>query len=233
MILGVVPARSGSKGIPHKNIREVCGKPLIAYSIECGLNCSLIDHLIVNTDDETIAEVGRSWGAEVPFLRPQELAEDTTAMLPVMQHVVENAEEFYGASLEAMVLLQPTGPLRTVEDIEQSITLWKQTDCDAVVSAHESHSNPFFTMVWEKNGSYELVNSSEYSMGRRQDAPPIFDLNAIVWVYSRNALMVEKARLPKKTLIHVVPADRCLDVDTEFDLKILEFLLQQKVRKNG
>jgi CMP-N-acetylneuraminic acid synthetase len=225
IILGLVPARGGSKGVPGKNIRQVCGKPLIAYAIECGLKCPSIDHLIVTTDSEQIASIARKCGADVPFMRPAELAEDITPMLPVLQHAVTATEEYYQKTVEALVLLDPTGPLRNVGDVEGCLKLFKDSDCDAVVSGNKAYRSPYFNMVKPNKGYIRLVVPTSEPIGRRQDSPPVYDLNTIVWIYSRKALMEECARIPERTLLYVVPRERSIDIDTELDFKILEFLM--------
>ena len=227
MILGVVPARGGSKGVPGKNIRPVLGKPLIAYSIECGLRCPSIDRLIVSTDSPEIAEIAQHLGSEVPFMRPSELAGDLVPMLPVLQHSLQAAEKHYGKIVEALVLLDPTGPLRTVDDVEGCLKLFRRSHCDAVISGNTAHRSPYFNMVAQRDGYIHLVIPTAESIGRRQDSPPVYDLNTVVWVYSRKALMDEAARIPRRSLLYLVPAERSIDIDTELDFKILEFLMSQ------
>jgi CMP-N,N'-diacetyllegionaminic acid synthase len=227
MILGVIPARGGSKGVPQKNIRPVLGKPLVAYAIECGLKCPSIDHLIVSTDSDEIANIGRRFGADVPFMRPVELAEDTVPMLPVLQHAVQAAESYYGRMVRALVLLDPTGPLRTMDDIEGSLKILMDSACDAVISGNIAHRSPYFNMVTEQEGYIRLVIPNPEPIGRRQDSPPVYDLNTVVWVYSRRALMEEKSRVPRRSLLYLVPSERAIDIDTELDFKILEFLMSQ------
>ena len=225
MVLGLIPARGGSKGVPRKNIRSVCSKPLIAYAIQCGLNCSSLDHLIVSTDDPEIAEISENWGADVPFLRPSELAEDTTPMLPVMQHAIVEAEKYYENEVGVLVLLDPTAPLRTVDDIENSLRLFRNSDCSAVISGNAARRSPYFNMVVPKDGFVRLAIFDKNAIGCRQDSPPVFDLNTVVWIYSRSALMEERSRIPQKTVLYEVPAERAIDLDTELDFKILQALM--------
>jgi CMP-N,N'-diacetyllegionaminic acid synthase len=225
MVLGLIPARGGSKGVPGKNIKTVIDKPLIAYAIACGLNCPSIDHLIVSTDSPQIADISKKWGADVPFLRPEKIAGDTTPMLPVMQHAVTESERLYRKRIEALVLLDPTGPLRTVGDIESCLKQLRETDCDAVVSGSPAHRNPYFNMVVMEGGYIRLPMGSGESVGCRQQAPRMYDLNTVVWVYTRRALMDEGARLPKRTGFYEVPGERSLDLDSEFDFTLLEFLM--------
>ena len=222
MVLGLIPARGGSKGVPQKNIRLVRGKPLIAWAIECGLASPAIDHLIVSTDSEKIAEIARQWGAEVPFLRPSELAEDTTPMLPVMQHAIVEAEKYYENAVGVLILLDPTAPLRTVDDIENSLRLFRNSDCSAVISGNAARRSPYFNMVVPEDGYVRIAISNRRAIGCRQDSPPVFDLNTVVWIYSRSALMQERSRIPQKTVLYEVPAERAIDLDTELDFKILQ-----------
>lgn len=229
MVLGVIPARGGSKGVPGKNIRPVLDKPLIAYAIECGLKCPSIDHLIVSTESQEIASIARKCGADVPFMRPRELAEDTTPMLPVLQHAVVASEEYYDKMLSTLVLLDPTGPLRTVDDVENCLKLFKSSNCDAVISGNVAHRSPYFNMVIKENNYVRLAFPTSKPIGRRQDSPPVYDLNTVVWVYSRKALMEERARIPKKTLLYLVPPERAIDIDTELDFKILEFMIRHDI----
>jgi len=231
MIIGLIPARGGSKGVPRKNVREIEGNPLIAYAIECAKKCPSIDHVVVSTDDDEISRVAEKFGAEVPFLRPSELARDTAAMLPVLRHAVEFLEDHYKKRIDLVVLLDPTGPLRTVEDVEGAIEMHKESKCEMVISGNVARKNPYFNMVKEKdNGFVELVCSSEESIVCRQDAPKVYDLNTVVWVYSRKAVMEDNARLSKETMLYQIPAARTIDVDSEEDIELLEEYLRKNRR---
>lgn len=225
MILGLIPARGGSKGVPKKNIRMVAGKPLIAYAIECALKCPSLDRVVVSTDSEEIAAVARQHGAEVPFMRPAELASDTAAMVPVLEHAITEIEKETAESVEFLVLIDSTAPLRIPDDIEQALAICKQDDCDAVISASEAHRNPYFNMVKEENGYVRLVCEPATPVGRRQDAPQVYDVNTVVWVWRRDALMKDHARIPKRTKLYLIPRERSIDLDTELDFKLLERLL--------
>ncbi|HLE57406.1 MAG TPA: acylneuraminate cytidylyltransferase family protein, partial [Rhodothermia bacterium] len=133
-VLAVIPARGGSKGVPRKNLVQLCGRPLIAYTIEAGLSAKSVSRLVVSTEDEEIASVARSLGADVPFIRPATLATDAAQSLPVVQHAVQAVEEFEGAPYEVIVMLQPTTPLRTADDIDSAVTLLLESGADSVVS---------------------------------------------------------------------------------------------------
>jgi len=227
MILGLIPARGGSKGVPGKNIRRVGEKPLINYAIECGLACPSIDRVVVSTDSEKIAKIAQAAGAQVPFLRPKELAQDDTPMLPVLQHAIEKIEKISKIRVNLLVLLDPTGPLRTVADVEAAIRLIQVHGCDAVISGHTAHRNPYFNMVVPDGVYVRIVLKADPPIGRRQDAPKIYDLNTVVWIYTRSAVMERDERIPKRTMLYHVPIERSIDLDSERDFEYLELLMRR------
>ncbi|MCB2226144.1 MAG: acylneuraminate cytidylyltransferase family protein [Desulfarculaceae bacterium] len=231
IVLGLIPARGGSKGVPGKNLREVGGQPLIARAIACGLACPSIDQVVVSTDSKQIAAVAREHGATVPFPRPAELAGDTAPMLPVMQHAITACEEHFGATVEVLALLDCTAPLRRVEDVEAALQLLAEPDCDAVISGSPSHRSPYFNMVREAGSYVELFAQTPGEVGRRQDAPPVYDLNTVIWAYKRAALMEQASRLPARTRLYEVPRERAVDLDSELDFLLLEAILAQEEGK--
>lgn len=226
MIIGVTPARGGSKGIPRKNLQLVNGRPLISYAIQIGLEVPELDHYIVSTDDKEIAEVSRSLGANVPFLRPFELATDIAPMMPVLEHSLLECESFFSTEVSAVVLLDPTAPLRTIEDVSNCIEIFDKHDCNAVISVNESSKNPYFNMISLDNGYCQLVMHPNTEVNRRQDAPEVWDMNTVVSIYSREAIVREKNRIPTKTIPFIVPRSRSLDIDTLDDLRFLEHAVQ-------
>ncbi len=233
MVLGVVPARGGSKGLPGKNLRVLSGKPLLAHAIACGLDCKEIDHMVVSTEDAEIGTFARHYGADVPFVRPKELASDTAPMLPVLQHTITESEKYYGKTVELLVLLDPTGPLRTTADVAACIDLVRRTDCDAAISCNRAHRSPYFNMVTEAGEYIELASQSAKDVGRRQDSPVVYDLNTVVWVYTRKALMQEQARIPRKSRLYLVPPERALDIDSEFDFEVLEYVFSKNKQNSA
>ena len=228
MILGLIPARGGSKGVKDKNIRLLLGKPLISYAIECGLSCSSIEKLVVSTDSVRIADIAKEHGAEVPFIRPAELARDDSPMMPVLAHALKACEELYSRKVEAIVLLDATSPLTTPDDLENAIKLFKSSDCDAVISAVPAKRNPYFNMVVMEDSYARLAIESEKEMTRRQDCPPVYDLNNAIWIFSRNTILEMKSRLPKKSALFVMDEGRSVDLDSETDFKVLEVLMKEK-----
>lgn len=231
MILGLVPARGGSKGIRKKNIKELLGKPLIAYAIEQGLASPLIDMVVVSTDDPVIAEVARECGAEVPFMRPAELARDDTPMFPVMEHALDAVEAESGKEVSHIVLLDATSPLRLVSDIDNAMKLFDGGACDAVISGCEAHRSPWFNMVALDGEGYAGLLIGSGDVGRRQDCPDAYDLDTTVWIYTRDAIKVIKKRMPPRTRLYKVPQVRAFHIDTELDFEIVAFLMSKTAPK--
>ena len=214
--------------MPKKNIRMVAGRPLIVHAIECARRCPSLDRVVVSTDSEEIATIARQYGAEVPFMRPVELASDTAAMVPVLEHAISEIEKKTAERVEFLVLIDATAPLRIADDIEQALKICRADDCDAVISASEAHRNPYFNMVKEENGYMRLVIEPDKPVVRRQDAPKVYDVNTVVWVWRRNALMEDHARIPKRTKLYLVPRERSIDLDSESDFNLLEYFIQRK-----
>jgi CMP-N,N'-diacetyllegionaminic acid synthase len=229
IIIGLVPARGGSKGVKKKNLQRLAGRPLIAYAIECGLACKSIDKIIVSTDDPDIAETARQWGADVPFMRPSELSLDDTPMLPVLQHSIREAESIYSNKIDTLVLLQPTSPLRTVDDVEDALALYhRDSSCQAVISGHEAHFNPYFSMAVLEKGMVRLALPVDRDIYGRQNCPPVYNLDGTVWIYSREAVMDLQQRIPPQTRLFIVPGTRVVEIDTETDLEIARLFISKK-----
>lgn len=227
-ILGLIPARGGSKGVPRKNIRLLGGKPLLQYTAEAALRSRHISRLILSTDDEQIAEVGRSCGLEVPFMRPAELAEDKTPMLPVIQHAMRWAEGG-GDHLDAVCLLQPTNPLRRPEDIDACIELLAASNADAAVTVLPvpSEHNPHWVYFLNGEGLLSLSTGESMPIARRQDLPPAFHREGSVYVTRRNVVMEENSLYGKRLVGHVMESGRSVNIDTPADWYRAERLLAE------
>ena len=170
-------ARGGSKGLPGKNIRPLDGKPLIAWSIEHALAVQRIDRVIVSTDSDEIATISKQYGADVPFIRPANLATDESPEWSAWQHGLEYLKEETGAVPEIMVSLPATAPLRLTIDINNCIDEYEKGSTDVVITVTDAHRSPYFNMVKENlDGTYGLVNAPPLTIGRRQDAPMVYDL---------------------------------------------------------
>jgi CMP-N,N'-diacetyllegionaminic acid synthase len=184
-----------------------------------------LDKVIVSTDSTEIAQVAEAAGASVPFIRPADLADDNSPMIEVLRHAVLAVEQAEETQVEAVVLIDPTAPLRKVSDVEGAIALFQEKSCDAVVSANLAARNPYFNMVEEQDGYVRLVKSSKKEIIRRQDCPVVYDLNTVVWVFSRWTVLECGERIPPRTVIFEIPAERAVDLDAEEDFRYLSFLM--------
>jgi len=225
--LAIVPARGGSKGLPRKNIQPLLDKPLIAYTIEAARKASMIGRVLVSTDNPEIAAVAAQFGAEIPFLRPPELARDETPTLPVLQQVLTQLKSSENYEPEIIVLLQPTSPLRRAGDIDRAVTLLQQTGADSVVSLCAAEHNPYWMNRLEGDRVLPfLQNVPEYS--RRQDLPPVFRINGAVYATRHRILMEQNRLLGEDTRGIVMDAESSVDIDTPLDLKIAMLILQER-----
>ena len=229
-IIGIIPARGGSKGVPRKNIIPLAGKPLIAYSIEDSLNCSLINRTIVSTDDPEIAEVARNYGAEVPFLRPSELAQDDTSDFPVFLHALEWLQANEGISPDILVQLRPTTPLRPPGIIERSIKmLLENLEADCVRTVRESPLTPH--KMWQSKEGYikpfiQLDDQESYNMPR-QMLPKVFQHDGVLDVI-RTSTILEKKYVTGTRILPLIMDESFLvvDIDRPIDLLIAEVYLK-------
>ena len=219
-------ARGGSAGVPGKNIRPLCGKPLIGWTIEQAFASKIADEVFVSTDSEDIACVARSFGAQVPFLRPAELATSTAGKLPVIQHLVQWVEAQHGP-VNAIVDLDPTSPLRDTADIQTCFSML-DADTDVVITGYEADKNPYFNMVELKaNGFYERVCLPGSEVLGRQSAPKVFAMNASIYAWHRHSLSSSLWDSPKIRL-HVMPRERSVDIDHEIDFDMVALLMKKK-----
>ena len=213
--------------MPGKNIMILERKPLIAYSIEQARKSSYIDKIIVSTDDEEIAQISREYGAEVPFIRPKELAQDDSSSIDVLLHAMlfmENEAQFL---FNILLLLQVTSPLRYTQDIDNCIELLVSEKADNVFSVTKAHSNPYFNMI-ERNeeGKVRLVKDGAFTT--RQSAPAIFELNGSIYVWWKNILEEKKCVFMENSRAFVMPRERSVDIDDLLDFKIVKALMLEK-----
>lgn len=228
--VAIICARGGSKGVPGKNIRLLAGKPLLAYTIEHALACKGIKRTIVSTDSDEIAKVAREYGAEVPFMRPKELATDQISKIPVLQHAINFIEKEEGKKLDIIVDLDPTSPFREVSDIERCLETLKKKDTDSVVTIYEAHHNPYFNMLEEKGDYLVLSKKPKKPILRRQDAPRVYQMNACVFAVWRNMLMKKGTYFTNKMRGILMPIERSLMIDTEYEFKIADFLMSERIK---
>jgi CMP-N,N'-diacetyllegionaminic acid synthase len=217
-VLGIIPARGGSKGVPRKNIKQLCGKPLIAYTIEAAARSRLLTRTIVSTEDSEIAEVARALGADVPFMRPRELAEDTTPTLPVVLDAVKTLEAT-GESYDAVCLLQPTNPLRRAEDIDGCIELLETSAADSVISflpVPETY-NPKWVYWRSHTGEMVLSTGENEPVARRQDLPPAFHREGSVYATRTEIITTGRSLYGEHIQAYEMPPEFSSNIDTEND----------------
>ena len=232
-ILGVITARSGSKELPWKNIKLLDGKPLIVYTIEAAQKSKSITDLIVSTDSEEIAEICRKNGAEVPFIQPAELAADTSGHLEVMQYATKFMEEREGHVYEYVVIFQPTSPFRTTDDIDKTIEKVIERKADSAFSMCELESGQHPIKVKKMDGDTILSYCMEEKIGtHRQDFPKAYKRSGAVYVTKRDLLIKENKLFGDFAVGYVVPAERSVDIDTEYDWILAEYKYK-KLKESG
>jgi CMP-N,N'-diacetyllegionaminic acid synthase len=225
--LAIIPARGGSKGLPGKNIAPLAGKPLIAHTIDAARSARSIQRIIVSTESPEIADIARCYGAEVPFLRPPELAQDETPTLPVMQHVLTALEATERFVPEIIVLLQPTSPLRLADDIDRAVAMLEETGADSVVSLCPAEYHPAWMKRLDRDRVLSFLEGGpEYT--RRQDMPPVYRLNGAIYVTRRRVLLEENRILGLDTRALIMDAESSVDIDTPLDLKVAALILQER-----
>lgn len=221
-ILVVIPARGGSKGLPGKNIKMLCGKPLIAYSIDVARAFADDNNICVSTDSEEIKQVVEQYGLKVPFLRPDHLATDTATSDDVLIHAVNYYREQYGRTFKKLILLQPTSPLRTKEDVEEAIRLYRD-DIDMVVSVMKSHA-PAVLCQDDEQGYVQLTYNKK-ALGRQQ-LPDMYEFNGAVYVMSVDALLEKKMAGFTKIVKYVMSKEHSIDIDDIYDFLQVESILK-------
>jgi N-acylneuraminate cytidylyltransferase len=228
-VVAFIFARGGSKGLPRKNTRNFCGKPLIAWSIEQAKAVSRIDRVIVSTDSEEIAEVARKYGAEVPFMRPAILATDESLEILSWRHGLEYLRETPQGLPQLMVSVPATAPLRIPNDIERCIEMYDGGNCDAVITVTDSHRSPYFNMVkLDSNGLATLVNPSNSAVSRRQDAPLTYDLTTVCYVVDPEFVLIHDSIFQGRLKAVRIPSERAIDIDSLNDFQVAEFLMLKK-----
>ena len=228
-ILGFIFARGGSKGVPGKNLRPLGGKPLIAHAIEAALASRYLQRVVVSTDCPRIAQVARANGADVPFLRPAELASDSAPERLAWRHALQQMEALEGEPIDIFVSIPPTCPLRLPADIDHCVESLLQSDADIMLTATETGSNPYFNMIaCDEQGLAQLVIPPQSEVIRRQDAPSVYDLTAVAYAARRDPLFTYDTIFESRTRAVLVPQERAIDIDTEFDFQLAEFLLSRQ-----
>lgn len=231
--LAIIPARGGSKRLPRKNILELSGRPLIAWTVEAAVKCPHLDEVMVTTDDKEIAEVAKKYGANVPFVRPGELASDTAASFDVAKHAIDFYQERRGKAFDYTVLLQPTSPLRKARHIMEAIELMLEKKADAVISVCEVDHPPLWANTLPEDRSMANFLKEEVKGKRSQDFAAYYRLNGAIYICKTSRLIKEKTFFPGDSIYaYEMPIEDSIDIDTEIDLLVARSILQKNQHGN-
>jgi len=229
-ILVVIPARGGSKGIPHKNIKPLNGKPLIYYTIDCARAICTDEDICVSTDDAGIISVVEEYGLKVPFVRPEELATDTAGTYEVLLHALDFYEK-QGKHYDVVLLLQNTSPFRKVEQIKEALALYKD-NVDMVVSVKECAANPYYSVFEEDSKGYLHICKGDGNITRRQDSPKVYEYNGAIYIMNAEKLKTTHMHKMQKRVKYVMDDLSSFDLDTMWDWKMAEMIIKQKNNGN-
>jgi len=229
-VIAIIPARGGSKGVPRKNIKPLNGRPLISYAISASLKSKFIDRVIVSTDDKEIADVAKKYKAEIPFIRPAELAQDTSPVILAMQHVVKYLEEEEDYKPDLVILLQATTPLVLASDIDSAIEMILESDTNTCVSVCEIVERPEWMYVFEDGKTRKLKPFlvEDHKTDNRQEMPKVYRLNGAIYVTKKDTIMKEGKITDRKKLSAIImPQERSVDINEPVDFYILEAIIKQ------
>tara|TARA_B100000795_G_C22769870_1_gene427407 strand:+ start:890 stop:1582 length:693 start_codon:yes stop_codon:yes gene_type:complete len=224
----LICARSGSKGLPGKNIKPLNGIPLIGWSINIAKQINRVSRIFVTTDSQEIAEIAKEYGAEVPFMRPKELSKDSSPEWLVWRHAINYLEKHNSQTFDAIIVLPVTAPLRSVDDINNCIDLFESEDVDSVITVSEARRNPYFNMTVNNNDYATLVIPAESQITRRQDAPKVFDMTTVAYIVDTSFVKNYDGIFKGKVKSVIIPQERAIDIDDLMDFKIAELMLNNK-----
>jgi len=225
-ILAIIPARGGSKGLPRKNIRDLAGKPLIAWTIEAALNSKYITKTIVSSEDEEILEISKSYGADT-VRRPDDLARDAATSESVASHAIDYLESM-GEVFDITVLLQPTSPLRTSTDIDNAFDIMFYSDATAIISVCEFDNKALKTFIKDEDGFLQGISNNKYPFMRRQDLPSVYTPNGAIYIINTKIYLESHSFLTATTKEYLMPESRSIDIDTIKDLDFLNLIFQHE-----
>ena len=225
-ILIVIPARGGSKGIPRKNIKELDGKPLIYYTIDCARAICQDEDICVSTEDAEIISVVEKYGLKVPFVRPAEFATDTSGTYEVLLHALEFYEK-QGKHYDVVLLLQNTSPFRTEVHVKEALQLYS-SDLDMIVSVKECYANPYYSVFEEDKNGYLHICKGDGNIFRRQDAPKVYEYNGAIYIMNAETLKTTHMHKMQKRVKYVMDELSSFDLDTMWDWKMAEMIKKEK-----
>jgi len=225
--LGLIAAREGSVGVKNKNLIKIENREITKIAVNLAINCPDIDNVILSTDSKKIFNLIKENKKLLKLKRNKNLAKSNTPMLPVIKNAVTYFEKNKNKKISKLVIFDPTSPLRTMCDIEMALKDFNKKKPDLLLSVHESEHNPYFSMLEKKGKYFKLSKNPNHNPGSRQQVPEVYEVNTIVWIYSRKAIFSEKRRIPKKTLVFKTPINRSIDIDTKNDINKINFYLKK------
>lgn len=228
-ILCTICARGGSKGVKNKNIRLLCGKPLIAHTIEQAIASRLFSHIVVSTDSDEIAKVAQAHGADVFFKRSPELSHEFAGKLEVIKDAYRRSEAYYDISFDYHFDLDATSPLRDITDIHNAFQTFLSGKYEVLQTAMPARRSPYFNLVeCDEEGFIYLSKTPKEPILRRQDSPKCYDLNASIYIWTRDAILNKNTIFGKGCGVYVMPEERSIDIDNEVDFLFVEFMMLRK-----
>ena len=231
-VLCTICARGGSKGVKNKNIKLINGKPLIAYTIEQAQKSKLFEYIVISTDSDDIANIAKEYGAEVFFKRDAQMASDTAGKLDVIKDAFVRSEKYYNKKYDYLIDLDATAPLRETDDIINAFKQFIDNNNDNLITAMPSRRNPYFNLIEVDNtGQVSLSKKLDNTILRRQDAPKCYDMNASIYIWKRDSILLGNSIFLEKTGLYVMPEERSIDIDSELDYKFVEFLIKENCAK--
>ena len=227
-ILCTICMRSGSRGVKNKNMKLINGKPLMYYTIKQAVKSKIFDHIVVSTNSRKILKCAKSYGANGWFLRPKKLSSDSSSKVAVVKHALLESEKHYNKKFNFIVDLDVTSPLRSITDIIKAFKFFIRKKSDILITGSRSKKNPYHNIVEIVNKKLKKVGRSKRNIFRRQDPPKTYDLNASIYIWKRKSLINQKPSPSSKTVFYEMPECRSIDIDSELDFKLVEFLLKKK-----
>ena len=225
-ILCVICARAGSKGIKNKALIKINKKPLISYTIRQAIKSKIFNEVIVSTDSLKIQKIAKFYGAKSWFIRPKDISNDNSSKLAAIRHAFIESEKYFNKKFNICYDLDLTSPLRNIDDIKKSLIKFKSGNYNNLFSVSEAKKNPYFNMVERKNRSYVISKKSTKTFFSRQKLPKVFEMNASIYIFKRNSLIIKNELFTDKTSIFLMPRERSIDIDDRFDLHQVKHLLK-------
>lgn len=231
--LALIAARKNSRGVKNKNLIKIKRKSITKIAVDIAIRSKKIDKVIISSDSEKILNLIQEDKKLIKLKRNKKLALDNTPMIPVMQDAIKYFEKKnnFKYYIDFLIIVDPTSPLRKLKDIDKAIFLFKKKRPDLLVSVHEAQHNPYFSILEKKGKFYNLSKSPHKNVSSRQEAKEVFEINTVVWIYSRKAIFNIKKRIPNKTIIFNTPIERSIDIDNENDIKLINYYLKKNEKK--